>query len=85
MLKSPLLALSLVIATAYGAAFHLLWGRTLKELLIYWVAALVGFATGQLLASAFSWHDIILIGELHLLAASVTSWLLMAFARRLKL
>ncbi len=83
-LNFPLLILSLVIATLYGALFHLLWGRTLKDLLIYWIAALLGFGTGQLLASAFSWGDV-LIGELHLLVASAACWLFMAFARRLRL
>ena len=84
MLNSPLFVLSVVIATLYAATFHLFWGKALKELFISWAAALVGFGAGQLLASAFSWHDV-LIGELHLLTASVTCWLLMAFARRLKL
>jgi len=83
MLHPPLLVLSLVIATLYGALFHLLWGRTLRELLIYWAAALLGFGSGQLLASAFSWRDL-LIGELHLLTASAVCWLFMALAKQFK-
>ena len=83
MLHLPLLVLSLVIATLYGALFHLLRGQTLRELTIYWAAAVLGFASGQLLAAAFSWPDV-LIGELHLVAASVASWLFMALAKRLK-
>jgi hypothetical protein len=79
----PLLTLSLTIATLYGALFHLLRGRTLQELLIYWVAAVAGFAGGQLLASGLSWPDV-LIGELHLVAASLACWLFLAFAERLK-
>jgi len=62
----------------------LLWGKRLKELFVSWAAALLGFGMGQLLASAFSWRDV-LIGELHLLAASASCWLFMVFARRLKL
>lgn len=83
MLHFPLLALSLVIATLFGALFHFLWGRTLRDLIIYWVAAVLGFAIGQLLASAFSSPDL-LIGELHLVASSACAWFFMAFARRLK-
>lgn len=83
MLHVPLLTLSLVIATLYAALFHLLRGRTLQELLIYWVAAVAGFACGQLVASALSWPDI-RIGELHLVAASLASWLFLVFAQRLK-
>jgi len=84
MLHLPLLVLSLVIATLYSALFHLLWGRTLKKLFICWLAAIVGFGTGQVVASALSWRGL-LIGELHLLTASIACWLVMAFARRLNL
>ncbi len=84
MLHLPLLVLSLVIATLYSALFHLLWGRTLKQLFIYWLAAIVGFGIGQVVASACSWRGL-LIGELHFLAASIACWLVMAFARRLEL
>ncbi len=80
---SPLLVLSVVIATLYAAIFHFFWGSTLRQLLVSWLAALLGFGVGQAIASAFSWHDI-LIGELHLLAASVACWLSMALARRVK-
>nr|MBC7245407.1 hypothetical protein [Chloroflexota bacterium] len=81
---SPLFVLSAVIATLYATVFYFLWGSSLKELLLYWLAALLGFGTGQALAAAFSWCDI-LIGELHLLPASAVCWLFMALARRLKL
>jgi hypothetical protein len=80
----PALVLSLVIATLYATLFHLLWGRTLNGLIAYWLAALAGFAVGQLAASALSLKDV-QIGELHLLAASTVCWLSMAFARRFKL
>ncbi len=83
-LNYPLLVLSLVLATLYGALFHLLWGRSFKQLFLSWLAAVVGFAAGQLLASVLGWRDL-MIGELHLIAASVLSWILMAFARRLRL
>jgi len=76
--------LSLVIATLYAAIFHLLWGKSLRQLLIYWAAALLGFAAGQVVASKLSWQDLF-IGEIHLLAASAASLLSMTLARRLKL
>lgn len=80
----PMLVLSLVLVTLYSALFHLLWGRTFKHLALSWLAAVVGFAAGQLLASAMGWRDL-LIGELHLVTASIMSWLLMALARRFEL
>ena len=80
----PTLILMAVIATLYATLFHLLWGKSLKELLVLWLAALVGFAAGQFLATSLALRDI-QIGELHLLSASATCWLAMAFARQLKL
>lgn len=81
---SPLLILSAIIATLYAAVFHFFWGSSLRQLLICWLAALLGFGIGQAIASAFAWHDI-LIGELHLLSASFVCWLSMALARHIKL
>jgi uncharacterized membrane protein YjjP (DUF1212 family) len=81
MLHLPLLVLSAVIATLYGALFHLLWGETFRELGVSWLAGLIGFAFGQALASSFNLGDI-RIGELHLLAASAVCWLFMILARR---
>jgi hypothetical protein len=80
---APLLVISLVIATLYAALFDLLRGQTLRDLVLYWAASLLGFATGHLIAAALSWPDP-LIGELHAVPASAASLLLMSFARRLK-
>jgi len=82
-LNYPLLILSLVLATLYTGLFHLLWGRTFNQLFISWLAALAGLALGQLLASGLGLRDL-MIGELHLVTASLSSWLLMALARRVK-
>jgi hypothetical protein len=83
-LHLPLLVLSLVAATLCSALFHLLWGRTFRELAVSWLSGVFGFALGQALASSLGWADI-LVGELHLLAALFVCWLSMALARRLKL
>jgi len=85
MLSSPLIILSLVIATLYGAAFHLFWGKKWKQLLVSWVAAVAGFAVGQVVASATAWRDPLAIGELRLVAATVVSWLFLLLARQLRL
>ena len=85
MLNVHLIVLSVVIATVYAAVSRLIWGKGSRDLLIYWIAALVGFGVGQLLATAFSWHDVARVGELHLLSASVLSWLSIALAKQLKL
>lgn len=84
MPSSPLLVLSLVLATLYAAAFHLLWGKSGKGLLVSWMSAVLGFAVGQILAASLGWRDV-LIGELHLLGASLFCWLFMFLASRLRL
>jgi hypothetical protein len=76
--------LSLAIATLYAALFHLLWGKSLKELIRHWLAALLGFGAGQLLASGLNWRDV-RIGELHVLSASVFCWLSVFLVRRVRL
>jgi hypothetical protein len=84
MFTLPSLILSLVVATLYAAVFHLLGGKTGRQLLITWAAALVGFGLGQALAFLLSWRDP-LIGELHVVTASAASWILMFLARSLGL
>ena len=84
MFNQPTLILSLVIATLYAAVFHLLWGKTWRQLLVTWVAALLGFGSGQVLGVLLSFGDA-LIGEVHLVAASAISWLFMFLARSLRL
>jgi hypothetical protein len=76
--------LALAIATLYGTLFHLFWGESLKELFRYWLAALLGFGAGQLLASGLNWGDV-RIGELHVLSASVLCWIVMFLARQIRL
>ena len=84
MFGTPALLLSFVVATLYAAVFHLLRGRSGRQLLITWIAALVGFGAGQALATLLSWPDPV-IGEVHLVTASATSWLSMFLARNLRL
>jgi len=83
MVHIPLLVLSLVIATLYAALFHLLRGRTMRDLLLYWATAVVGFAAGHMIAAALSWPDP-LVGELHIAPASIACVSLISFAQHLK-
>lgn len=80
----PTLILSTVIATLYAALYHLLSGRTMRQLFLDWASSLLGFAAGQIGATVLRLQDM-RIGELHLLVATITSWLSMLFVRRLKL
>jgi hypothetical protein len=80
MLQLPALALSLLLASIYAAAFHLWKGRRLRDLLFFWLAAVVGFASGQLigyLLNIFPWT----IGQVHPVEATLLSLLFLLMAR----
>jgi hypothetical protein len=72
--------LSLLLATAYGAAFHFFVGGPARHIPIYIVAAILGFALGQMVGQlvGFAWLK---LGVVYLLAASVGSWLALVLAR----
>lgn len=84
MLASPSLVLWLVLATFYAAAFHMLAGRTWRELVTSWLASLVGFVCGQLPAVIVGWPDIV-VGQIRLVSSFVGSLLALLLARRLHL
>ena len=65
-----------VIATLYGAAFHLIRGGGIGRLFIYIFLSWLGFWSGQFIADRLNW-GFIEIGSLHLGIASITSILLM--------
>lgn len=84
MISSPSLVLWLILSTLYAAAFHILVGQTWRELFTAWLAALVGFLGGQLLAVLVGWPDIV-IGQVRLVGSFVDSLLSVLLARRLRL
>jgi len=80
---SPFLLLSSLIAGIYGALFHLWRGRTFRELPLYLIAAIVGFALGELAGDAIG-LNVFMIGPLHIVEASLASWSMLFIARWLK-
>ncbi|MDI3341555.1 MAG: hypothetical protein QJR03_13610 [Sphaerobacter sp.] len=46
----PSVLLSLLLASIYGLLFHSLFGRRLWQLPCYWLAAVVGFFAGEVVA-----------------------------------
>lgn len=81
---SPPFALSLLLATIHALLFHLLWGRKVKELALFWVAAVLGFFLGQLAAEAAGF-SFLLMGPVHPLEGSLGSWLFLFVAKRFKI
>lgn len=67
------IVLALLLATAYGAAFHFITGGPLRRLPIYILAAWLGFAVGHLLGAVID-LQLLQLGTLHLLSASLGSW-----------
>ena len=83
MIPETTFVLSLVLASIYAGAFHVVKGKALVELPIFWAASLIGFAVGELAAQALR-LDFLLIGELHVVEASIVSIACLFVARWLK-
>ena len=73
-LVTPASVLSIVVASLYGGLFHLMRGEKLADFVLYWLTALVGFGLGQVLGNNLH-LDILMIGQVHILEASVLCWL----------
>lgn len=82
-LLSPALVLSTVIATAYAALCHLLWGRRARELPIYWLGALLGFGLGQFAGRLLN-LKLLHLGDVYFLEGSLVCWLFLLLAKWLK-
>ncbi len=76
----PSLLLAFLIASLYGVVFFLLSGRTWVELALYWATAVIGFAIGALL-SRFIGLNLLPIGEVNIIEASITSLVALVLAR----
>ena len=84
MLQLPALLASIVLASIYAALFYLWQGRGFRDLLFFWLAALVGFASGQFVGA--NWGFIPwTVGQIHLIEASLMALLFLAIARLLRL
>lgn len=72
----PTLIFGGLVATLYGAIFHLIRGGGLGKLLLYILLSWVGFFLGQYIGERTSW-EFINIGALNLGIATITSVLFM--------
>ena len=83
MLQAPALLLSLVLASLYGALFYLWQGRRLRDMLFYWLAALVGFASGHIVGALWGFVPWT-IGQVHVIEATIVAILFLMIARWLR-
>lgn len=67
------LILGFLLASAYATAFHFIMGGPLRRIVLYLVVSWVGFAVGQFIGD-FLGIDLLKLGALHLLPASIGSW-----------
>jgi hypothetical protein len=74
------LIFTFLLATAYGAGFHLLVGGPARRLPLYILASWLGFTIGHFLGAVvgITWFK---LGTVHLLTASLGSWFTLALAR----
>ena len=80
----PYLLLAALLGATFGALFHLWRGKSLRDLFIYLLAGVVGFAIGQALGNLTE-LNLIPIGQIHLAEASVMSWATLFLAHWLKI
>ncbi|MHB0878502.1 MAG: hypothetical protein ACYC5O_20895 [Anaerolineae bacterium] len=83
-MTGPALLFAFLVATAVAALYHLLFGRNLRQLAVFWVASLVGFAIGQVLGAALP-AAVPHIGQVHIIEGIVVAVVLVTIVRYLRL
>jgi hypothetical protein len=73
----PALLLGMIVATLYGAAFHLWRGGSLARLVMYILVAWFGFWAGHFIAQKMDW-TFLSLGPLHLGLATILSLICLA-------
>jgi hypothetical protein len=79
-MPSPSVVFSFILATLYGAAFHLVSGGDARRLALFLLAAWLGFALGHSLGEVVG-MTLLDIGPLHMLTATIGAWLALVVAR----
>ena len=68
------IVLGFILATIYGAGFHLIIGGRPGKIILYLVASWIGFTLGHFVGDFFG-IEALKLGAVHLLPASVGAWL----------
>ena len=80
----PYILISLLLGGTYGTLFHLWRGKNLRDLVIYFLAGIIGFGFGQGLANLMGFN-LLLIGPLHIIEATIASWVSLFVIQWLKI
>ncbi len=81
-MRSLTVVFGFILATLYGAAFHLIFGGNTRRLALYLLAGWLGFALGQVFGSAFGVR-VFNIGSINTFAATLGAWLALFITRLL--
>jgi len=79
---APALVFSFILATLYGAVFHLVSGGDARRLALFLLVAWLGFGLGHALGDLLN-LTLFDIGPLHMLPATIGAWLALVVARLL--
>lgn len=81
-LSVPSLVFAFVLASLYGLAFYLMFGRGWLGLAVYWLVGLVGFGLGQILSGVLG-LNLLPVGSVNAIEGSVTSLIALLLTRTL--
>ncbi len=76
----PNVPFALLLVAIYASLFHLWAGRNLRDLGLYFLAGLVGFALGHWIGRTLE-LDVLRIGTLHVVEGSVSAFLALILVR----
>ncbi len=79
-MPSPAVVFGFIMATLYGAAFHLVSGGNARRLALYLLAGWLGFALGQIFGNAFA-VTLFRVGQINLFAATFGALMALLFTR----
>ncbi len=81
---SPYLVLAVLLGGVYGVLFHLWWGKTPRDLIIYFLVGISGFFLGQVVGALLG-LNLFLIGPLYIVEATLGSWFCLFLIKWLKI
>ena len=81
-MPSPSFVFSFILATLFGAAFHLVSGGDARRLALFLLAAWLGFGLGHAFGEMVE-LTLLDIGPLHMLPATAGAWVALVVARLL--
>lgn len=77
---NPPLVLSALLAVGYGSLFHLWQGRTYRDLIVYVMAAVIGFGLGQGIGMLLN-SDWFRIGQVRIIEATLMAWFVLLISK----